>query len=209
MSNEQLKYKITLLGDTAVGKTSLFKKLTSDDFDPKKAISTIGIDKRSLNMTINTDDGIKEVDISLYDTAGQERFRSIAITYFRESSGLLVMYDITKEETFQSIEHWITDIKNNLGSNAKYLIIVLGNKLDKIEQEGRQVQENDAKEFCKNNEIFFGGECSVIDFSPEKLTEMFKKYIEEVYKKVGGGVKNRSNSVLQRPEKGKKKKGCC
>ena len=210
MSNEQLKYKITLLGDSAVGKTSLFKKLTTEDFDPKKIISTIGIDKRSLNFNINTEEGEKEVDISLYDTAGQERFRSISITYFRESSGLLVMYDITKKDSFESIENWIKDIKNNLGSTAKYLVIVLGNKLDIVNEDKtlREVEENDAIEFCQNNEIFWGGECSVKDFTVDQLKGMFKKYIEEVYKKVGTTIKDRTNSILERPAKTKKKSRC-
>ena len=208
MSNDKLKYKITLLGDSAVGKTSLFKKLTTEQFDPK-IISTIGIDKRTLSFFINTDDGEQEVDISLYDTAGQERFRSISITYFRESSGLLVMYDITRNDSFQNVEQWLTDIKNNLGNNAKYLIILLGNKLDIVTEDNtlREVEEKDAKEFCQNNEIFWGGECSVKDFSVEELKQMFKKYIEEVYKKVGHTIK-RSNSVLERPNKQKKKSRC-
>ena len=201
MSKSGLSYKMTLLGDSGVGKTSLFKKLFTGKFDPR-IISTIGVDKRSLNISINTDEGEKDVDISLFDTAGQERFRSISISYFRESSGFFVMYDITSDESFQNVQQWLNDIKNNLGNISKYLIILLGNKLDIALEDStkREVKEKDADEFCQNNDIFWGGECSVKDFSVDDLKEMFKKFVEELYKKVGANVK-RSESILVPPDK--------
>ena len=209
MSKSGLSYKMTLLGDSGVGKTSLFKKLFTGKFDPR-IISTIGVDKRSLNISINTDEGEKDVDISLFDTAGQERFRSISISYFRESSGFFVMYDITRNDSFQNIQQWLNDIKNNLGNTTNYLIILLGNKLDVALEDStqREVEEKDAVEFCQNNDIFWGGECSVKDFSDDKLKEMFKKFVEELYKKVGANVK-RSESILVPPDKKKKKKFKC
>ncbi len=209
MSKSGLSYKMTLLGDSGVGKTSLFKKLFTGKFDPR-IISTIGVDKRSLNISINTDEGEKDVDISLFDTAGQERFRSISISYFRESSGFFVMYDITSDESFQNVQQWLNDIKNNLGNISKYLIILLGNKLDIALEDStkREVNEKDAAEFCQNNDIFWGGECSVKDFSVDDLKEMFKKFVEELYKKVGANVK-RSESILVPPDKKKKKKFKC
>ena len=209
MSKSGLSYKMTLLGDSGVGKTSLFKKLFTGKFDPR-IISTIGLDKRSLNISINTDEGEKDVDISLFDTAGQERFRSISISYFRESSGFFVMYDITSDESFQNVQQWLNDIKNNLGNTTNYLIILLGNKLDVALEDStqREVEEKDAVEFCQNNDIFWGGECSVKDFSVDDLKEMFKKFVEELYKKVGANVK-RSESILVPPDKKKKKKFKC
>ena len=163
---EKLKYKMTFLGDTAVGKTSIFKKITKEEFDPK-VISTMGIDKKTLSFNINTSKGEKDVEISLYDTAGQERFRSISISYFRDSQGLLVIYDITNYETFKSIEHWLEDIKDSLGNNDDYLTILIGNKLDltKDDPQKREVEENEAKEFCTKNKILWGGECSAKDDS--------------------------------------------
>ena len=133
-SIEKLKYKMTLLGDTAVGKTSLFKKLTKEEFDPK-IVSTIGIDKKTLNFNINTSKGEKEVEISLYDTAGQEKFRTISIFYFRDSKGLLVIYDISNFESFKNVEQWLVDIKDSVGNNDDYLIILIGNKLDLIKDD--------------------------------------------------------------------------
>ena len=78
-------------------KTSLFKKLVKGIYE-EKTISTIGIDKKTLNFKINTSDGEKEAEITLYDTAGQEKFRSISVSYFRDSKGLVMVYDITRNE---------------------------------------------------------------------------------------------------------------
>ena len=120
------------------------------------------------------------------------------------------MFYITSDESFQNVQQWLNDIKNNLGNISKYLIILLGNKLDIALEDStkREVKEKDAAEFCQNNDIFWGGECSVKDFSVDDLKEMFKKFVEELYKKVGANVK-RSESILVPPDKKKKKKFKC
>ena len=183
MSEQKLTYKMIILGDAAVGKTSLFKKLTTEQFDPK-VISTIGIDKRTLSIVINTEDeGEKDLDIYLFDTAGEERYRTISVSYFRDSKGLLMMYDITKNESFQNIEDWLKNIKESLGDNDDYLMILLGNKLDlvNINKDEREVDTEEAKNFCEKNNIFWGGECSVKDIAIEDLKNMFKSFIEEPF----------------------------
>ena len=210
MSEQKLTYKMIILGDAAVGKTSLFKKLTTEQFDPK-VISTIGIDKRTLSIVINTEDeGEKDLDIYLFDTAGEERYRTISVSYFRDSKGLLMMYDITKNESFQNIEDWLKNIKESLGDNDDYLMILLGNKLDlvNINKDEREVDTEEAKNFCEKNNIFWGGECSVKDIAIEDLKNMFKSFIEEIYKKVGHNVVRRNSSVLMRSKTTKTKKKC-
>ena len=211
MSEQKLTYKMIILGDAAVGKTSLFKKLTTEQFDPK-VISTIGIDKRTLSIVINTEDeGEKDLDIYLFDTAGEERYRTISVSYFRDSKGLLMMYDITKNESFQNIEDWLKNIKESLGDNDDYLMILLGNKLDlvNINKDEREVDTEEAKNFCEKNNILWGGECSVKDIAIEDLKNMFKSFIEEIYKKVGHNVVRRNSSVLMRSKTTKTKKKCC
>ena len=211
MSEQKLTYKMIILGDAAVGKTSLFKKLTTEQFDPK-VISTIGIDKRTLSIVINTEDeGEKDLDIYLFDTECEERYITISVSYFRDSKGLLMMYDITKNESFQNIEDWLKNIKESLGDNDDYLMILLGNKLDlvNINKDEREVDTEEAKNFCEKNNIFWGGECSVKDIAIEDLKNMFKSFIEEIYKKVGHNVVRRNSSVLMRSKTTKTKKKCC
>ena len=215
MSKEKLTYKMIILGDSSVGKSSLFKKLITEKFDPK-IISTIGIDRRTLPITINTpDEGEKEIDITLYDTAGQERYRTLSINYFRDSQGLLIVYDITQNDTFQNIESWLDNIKETLGENDDYLMILLGNKLDLINDNPskRAVTVEDAKNFCQKNKLFWGGECSIKDIEIEDLKDLFKGFIEEVYSKIGNNIHNKheSSSILEKSKhkKRKKNKECC
>ena len=147
MSNDLNKtvYKMVIIGESAVGKTCIFKKITSGVFN-EKSISTIGIDRRTLTFKINTSDGEKDVDVQLWDTAGQERFRSITTTYYKSSQGLLLMYDITNKETFDSLDGWFQSINESLGESNNYLVVLLGNKVDLInnEPDKRQVAAEDA-----------------------------------------------------------------
>ena len=207
MSKNKLSYKMTLLGDTGVGKTSLFKKLVKGIFDPN-CISTIGVDRKTLNFKINTSDGEKEAEITLYDTAGQEKFRSISVSYFRESKGLIMIYDITKYETFEHLGEWLDDVIENLGNKENYLIILLGNKIDMIDEnkDKRQVEEKEAKDYCTTNNILWGGEVSAKDFDLEKLKSLFQEFIEEMYKKIGNSSVKKEETTLSVSNK---KKSCC
>ena len=210
MSNDQNKtvYKMVIIGESAVGKTCIFKKITSGVFN-EKSISTIGIDRRTLTFKINTADGEKDVDVQLWDTAGQERFRSITTTYYKSSQGLLLMYDITNKDTFDTLDSWFQSINESLGEESNnYLVVLLGNKVDLVnnEPDKRQVTTEDAENICKEKGIYWGGECSAKDFTEEQLKEMFTKFTEEMYKKVGAN--NSKGGAIVKPESKPKKSKC-
>ena len=193
MSNEnsqKITYKMIIIGDSAVGKTCIFKKITSGTFT-EKSISTIGMDRRTLSFTIKNEEGNDvEIDVQLWDTAGQERFRSITTSYYKSSQGLLLMYDITRKETFDNLENWILSIKDSLGEEEKYLIVLVGNKVDLVNSnpESREVTTEDAENLCKEKNIYWGGECSAKDFTENELNDIFTKYTQEIYKKVGVNI---------------------
>ena len=213
MSEEKLGYKVIILGNSSVGKTSLFKKIINERFSGN-VLSTIGIDKKTLDIKINTEDkGEQELEIYLFATAGQEKFRTLSVSFIRESKGILMMYDITNLDSFQSIENWLNDIKNSLGENKNYLIILLGNKLDLVNDniKDREVETEDAEKLCLDNKIFWGGECSVKDISIEDLKNLFKTFIEEIYKKVGNINDKVENSISLKKSHIKKenKTKCC
>ena len=179
-----------IIGDSAVGKTCIFKKITSGTFT-EKSISTIGMDRRTLSFTIKNEEGNDvEIDVQLWDTAGQERFRSITTSYYKSSQGLLLMYDITRKETFDNLENWIISIKDSLGEEEKYLIVLVGNKVDLANSnpESREVTTEDAENLCKEKNIYWGGECSAKDFTENELNDIFTKYTQEIYKKVGVNI---------------------
>ena len=208
--NSKITYKIIIIGDSAVGKTCIFKKITSNTFN-EKSISTIGMDRRTLFFTIKDSKGSDlEIEVQLWDTAGQERFRSITATYYKSSQGLLLMYDITKRETFSNVENWIENVNDSLGNNNDYLIVLMGNKLDLVKnnEEARDVSEEEAQKLCQDKNIYWGGECSAKDFSEEELKNIFTKYTQEIYKKIGVNI-TKGEMVPTNNNDNKKKKSFC
>ena len=215
MSTEkEIKYKIILLGDSNVGKTCFFKKITTGQYN-EKSISTIGMDRRTLFFEINTNkEGEPEkkenCEIQLWDTAGQERFRSITKTYYSSSHGLLFIYDITKRETFDNIDEWIIGVKESLGIENNYLMFLIGNKLDLVDEnpEKREVTTEEGENKCKESGIIWGGECSAKSYTESQFKEMFQKYSEFIFKKVGY-VSNKGEVVKKNNIERTKKKSKC
>ena len=188
-----INYKFILIGNSGVGKTSFFRKLSTGDFYDKN-ISTIGIEKKTFNLDINIDNNgkseKKQFEIYLFDTAGQEKFRAITFNYFKGTDGILLIYDIADKSTFESVENWISSIREAIGTNSnesKYATILIGNKLDLIEEQlkERAVTEEEASEICKKYDIVWGGEKSIKSISFEELTKLFEDYVIDIYKRVG------------------------
>jgi small GTP-binding protein len=197
-ADETILYKIILIGDSSVGKTCLFKKMTTGNFS-EKMISTIGMDRKSIsfNLTVKDENGVekeKNFEIQLWDTAGQERFRSITKGYYKDSQGLFLLYDITNKETFDNLDMWINGVRQSFGTDEKeknkYIIVLLGNKLDLANEnpDNRKVTEEEAIAKCKEFDIIWGGECSAKDFTVEELEEKFKIYTKEIYNKIGNNI---------------------
>ena len=206
MSEQKIEYKVILIGNSAVGKTSLFKKITTGQFSEKN-ISTIGMDKKTLEVEIESN-GKKPVEISLVDTAGQERFRAITKNYFKESDGILLLYDVTNTESFKNVEIWIESIHESLGNHkdSKYVIFLIGNKIDLIGVDGkeRMVTEEEAKSICQEKNLVWGGECSVKNIEFSELQEKFKNYVKVIYDKVGEKIV--TTQVVKKMDNYKKKK---
>ena len=176
-----INYKFVLIGNSGAGKTSFFRKLSTGEFYEKN-ISTIGVEKKTLelNLDIINDEGKTEKKsfvISLFDTAGQEKFRAITHNYYKEADGILLIYDIDDKSSFESIEMWIESIRQNMGSNdvSKYAMVLIGNKSDLIEEEikEREVTEDEAKQICEKYDIIWGGEQSIRSIGFEELRKLF------------------------------------
>ena len=210
---EKIEYKIILLGNSAVGKTSLFKKIITGEFSEKN-ISTIGMDRRTMQLEVDINDNgttsTKSFEISLVDTAGQERFRAITKTYFNGADCILLIYDVTNQESFFNVKSWIESIHESIGNheNSKYVIVLIGNKIDLIGVDGKErcVDEEEAKKKCDEYKLEWGGECSAKTFTDIQLKDLIKDYVKHIYKKVG--PKNVGQQVVKRmnPVPKKKKK---
>ena len=138
--------KIMTLGNMKVGKTNFILKYTEDKFE-ESHISTIGLDFKIKKVEINN----KHYQLLLFDTAGQERYKSIALNIIKDAHGILLMYDITDKATFDSIPDWIQSIKDLKGDD--FPLILLGNKID-LEEE-RNISKEEGQKFADKIGIQF------------------------------------------------------
>ena len=212
-----INYRFILIGNSGVGKTSFFRKLSTGEFYEKN-ISTIGIEKKTFNLDINIDNNgkpeNKKVDIYLFDTAGQEKFRAITFNYFKGTDGILLIYDITDKSTFESVEQWITSIREAIGYNSsesKYAIVLIGNKSDLVEEglKDREVSQDEAKQICDKYEMLWGGEQSIKSIEFGSLTKLFETYVTEIYKKVGEKKTNKQLTKKLAKGNSKQKPSMC
>ena len=191
-------YKILLLGDTSVGKTCFLKRYTDDTFQDAY-LSTIGFDFKFKNVQLSNG---KEVRVQLWDTAGQERFRTISKSYYKGAHGIILMYDVTNQKTFDNIRKWLSSIKEE--ASSRIIIILVANKIDN--EEDRVVSKEDGESLAKSSglQIFESSAKENIN-----VTEVFIGLIENIVKNHSinnstGGTKLQKNDNLK-----KKEKGCC
>ena len=207
-------YKLIFLGDQYVGKSSILNRFYQDKFEQDYQ-ATIGLDFHSKNVTINGN----SVRLLLYDTAGQEKFKSLIPMYIRDANIILVVYDITNKDSFTHTEHWVNETKDLKREDA--IFVLVGNKTDL--EDNRVVQVKEAEEFANEKGFLFQevsaktGENVEDLFNNKIFTEMARKYNigdeeednGEAGKQSTGydnkGVKlNEGNTQLR-----KKKGGCC
>jgi len=194
-------FKIVLIGDTSVGKSCLLTRFADDQFTDNY-VTTIGVDFRFKTMIVMD----KIIKVQVWDTAGEERYRSITNAYYRGAEGILIVFDLTNEESFKSIQNWINEVTVFTGKDV--IIICLGNKSD-LKSE---ISKNIIDEFKKktNLEIF-----NVSAKTGEGVEEAFKHIIELLIKK-NTDKKEENNAINLTPNTNnnnspidKKKESCC
>jgi Ras-related protein Rab-1A len=195
-----LKFKIIVIGESRVGKTSLIKRYTKDQFGGVY-LTTVGIDFQ--DKTIEIED--KKVKLQVWDTAGQERFRNVAKNYFQSSNGFLLVFDITDKESFQKLnDFWMDQLNMHAPKKAKSVLV--GNKSDLAGQ--RQVSIEDAEEFAKDNNLKY---YEVSAKEGTKVVELFFYLANEIYQSHTYEENNYNKNITLKKEKSKKKdkKKCC
>ena len=195
MEEESIYFQALLLGDSTVGKTSFLIRYTDEDF--KDTLFTIGIDSRIQNLKKNN----LNITLKIYDTAGQERYRSIVQNYYKGADGIILMYDITNKSSFESIEQWINNIKES--SNYENIgLVVVGNKCD---LENNRVVKKEEKELLEK-EI----EMKIIEASAKldiNVKESFNLLIDKMIEKKSNKF-SLSNTIKIKNED-KKTGDCC
>ena len=198
----ELKFKILIIGDSAVGKTSMLLKYV-DNFFPETHMATIGVEYKTKNIETSK----YKVILHIWDTAGQERFKSITKSFFNNTNGIVFVYDITNKGSFDGVKNWIKDAE----PYGKFESILCGNKID-LEKK-RDVKIDTLKEFGlkKKIDVFETGAKTGV-----KINEAFEKLVDLIIKSKSHdelvrdfGVKSQNLNLTKQKKKTQSSGGNC
>ena len=201
---EEIKFKILVLGDSSVGKTTLLLKYV-DGYFPTLYVATIGVEFKTKKINV---DGI-DITLQIWDTAGQERFRSVTKSFLKGADGIIYVYDVTNKESFDNLKTWINTAEESITDFKK---IIIGNKID-IEDK-KKVSTEMLEKFCEKQNLK-GLETSAkngtnVNEMFELLTKMIidRKTKEELLIKYNNEGKAKGKNIKKKDQKKKKKKFC-
>ena len=208
LDHEEIKYKLIVIGDENVGKTSIINRFKSNqfigDYEP-----TVGLDFQSIPLIIDN----QNITLLLYDTAGQEKFRSLIPMYTRDAHIVILVYDISSKESFDHIPDWLNELSNVKMEDV--IFALAGNKNDLENQ--RQVSSEEGEKFAKeHNYIFHEISAKTSDgfdelFYKKLFDEMKVKFnLSAQAQKVEEEKEEKFNIDNEEPKQPvKTKKGCC
>ena len=211
MVKYDLSFKIIIIGDSGVGKSSLTLRATKNQFQ-EYYNATVGFEFFSLNLKM--EDSI--IKLQMWDTCGQEIYRSLISSFYKNSSLAMIMYSIDNEESFRNLDYWIKEIKNNSSPDIK--IILIGNKVDL--EDKRVVSKEEADNFARVNGIDEVYETSAkTGFNAKTIFSkaaqiLYKEHLN--YKRISRdpslikvGTEDFDPKTIPMPKEEKQKKGCC
>ena len=175
-------YKILVIGESNVGKTSIILRYTDNEFK-NSGISTCGVDVKCKYVSL---DDLK-IRLDIWDTAGQERFRGLAKNYFRGANAFILVYDITNKNSYDKLKGWMNDAKEKIQN--EYKMIVVGNKTDCKNE--REVDYETLEEFGKKNNVLY---MEVSAKTGEGIDKVFINLVEELVKLKKVGIMNDEES---------------
>ncbi|KNA10510.1 hypothetical protein SOVF_143890 [Spinacia oleracea] len=172
--NQKIDYvfKVVLIGDSAVGKSQLLARFARNEFSVDSK-ATIGVEFQTKTLVIDQ----KIVKAQIWDTAGQERYRAVTSAYYRGAVGAMLVYDMTKRQSFDHIARWLDELRGHADKNI--VIMLIGNKCDLASL--RAVPVEDAKEFAERENLFFM-ETSALDST--NVETAFLTVLTEIYRTV-------------------------
>lgn len=195
-------FKLLLIGDSGVGKTCLLFRFSDDAFNTT-FISTIGIDFKIKTVEI---DG-KKIKLQIWDTAGQERFHTITTSYYRGAMGIMLVYDITQEKTFDNIAKWLRNIDEHASEGVERMI--LGNKCDM--EDKRMVNKERGEGIAREHGIKFFETSAKDNINVE---DAFMTLTQDILRKhLAGATKEETTKGVivgdKNPSQSKMPGGCC
>ena len=162
-------YKVILVGDSGVGKTCLLSMYVKGIIE--QTIPTIAVE--FCTKEIELYDGTK-IKVQLWDTAGEERFKSLAMTYYRKAYGILLLFDVTKKSSFMACKNYLEEVRIN--SDKKCVIYLVGNKIDLANE--REITKEEAENFAKKENIKYIETSAVKNM---KVNEAFTSLLNSIY----------------------------
>ena len=211
--NPEYKFKVLMLGDSGVGKTSLTRRFVRDEFSTSY-MHTIGIDFLEKIVEIAVDESeVVRVKLQIWDTAGQERFRSLIRPYYRGASGVVLVYDVTDESTFEHLKQWLVSINENISDCQVVHKIIVGNKLDLADEGHRRVNKERGGILAK------GCKCSFMEVSAKdgrgvdaafaKLAQTVVASLKTTTEFYSGKERVNLHEEVSPSQSHKKEKKCC
>ena len=209
-----LSFKIIVIGDSGVGKSCLTNRATTNLFEDTYS-ATVGFEFLSFNVKINE----KVVKLQIWDTCGQELYRSLITNFYRNSSLAIIVYAINSKDSFENIEMWLRELRTHSNPDAK--VFLIGNKID-LENE-RKITREQGENFAKTNKLHLFLESSAkTGFNAKKVFIKAAKVLYDEHLKYKNIEDNANQNSGEQNEGGdtaeklrpvgvndKKKKGCC
>ena len=190
-------FKILTIGESGVGKTCILRRFVENKF-LKNHLATIGIDFKTKTLTINN----QEIKLKIWDTAGQERFRNITTQYYKGADGIVLVYDVTDDASYEKIRDWMDQILSNTQKDDIGLVL-LGNKCD---MEPRSVTEEQGNKLAEELKISYF-ETSAL--TGQGIKEAFEQLTRDIMKKKGVGENTGDVGLDLKKTKNKNGKGDC
>jgi Ras-related protein Rab-7A len=193
--------KVLLLGDLGVGKTALCRRITESSFFEEK-ISTLGADFATKDWAI----GDRIVPLHIWDTAGQERFHAICSAFYRGTDACMIVFDLTRRDTFEHVVTWKEGLEQKIGVNrpGDFPLLLLGNKSDLVDR--REVDGDEAAQFGKIHGFsYFEVSAKTQDYVGNALDEVARRFVERSKSNVFRSIRPNATAV-EAPEDSQK---CC
>ena len=200
-SDFEFQIKLVIIGDSGVGKTNFIFQFTEKRFSGLH-VTTVGFDYKS--KIIKLPSSKKKVKIQIWDTAGQERYMALNKSIFQKVQGVIIMYDLTKRNSFENIEKWLNLLSQNASDKIKFLV---ANKLDLADEKRIVTYEEGNKIAKEHNMQFYEGSGQ----SGENVDRVFIDMAERIYENILDEKDNLSStgSIDLQKQTLKKKKKCC